>query len=60
MLTLEPKGEYTHPLDSLNVLTGTALFGYDLKKGEKYRVIAVYRPGGPNGPGFTSREVVVE
>ena len=25
--------------------------------GRDHRVIAVYRPAGPNGPGFTSQEV---
>ncbi len=47
---------YTHKLDDLEFLTGSALFGFDLKHAATYRVIAVYRPV-KGGTGVTSPEV---
>ncbi|PHR96630.1 MAG: hypothetical protein COA78_28585 [Blastopirellula sp.] len=44
---------------SLRYLTGTALFEYQLTPGETYRVIAIYRPAGLKGPGFSSKEVMI-
>ena len=57
---LDPKATYTHAIDGLDFVTGSALVGYDLKRGQQYRVIAVYRPAGPNGPGFATRETSVQ
>ncbi|MDB6026509.1 MAG: hypothetical protein JWM68_2732 [Verrucomicrobiales bacterium] len=54
------RSTYTHHFESLDFLTGSALFGYDLSPGTSYRVIAVYRPAGPQGPGFTSQETNLE
>ena len=41
---------------SLPFLSGSALFGFRLKPGKTYRIIAIYRPYGSQGPGYTSRE----
>ena len=41
-------------------LSGTALFGYKLDAGKTYRVVAIYRPLGPDGEGICSREKLVE
>jgi hypothetical protein len=50
-------GSFTHPLKSLEFLTGSILREYSLEAGKSYRVVAVYRPAGASGPGFTSQEV---
>jgi hypothetical protein len=55
-VNLNAGASMTHHLESLEFLTGSALFGYALKPGQKYRIIAVYRPAGQDGPGFTSDE----
>ena len=57
--TLGARGTYTHQLDTLDFVTGSAQHSYSFQRGQTYRVIAVYRPAGPNGPGFTSQEVTV-
>ena len=57
---LEAGNIHIHEFKNRDFLTGTALFGYDFEKGRKYRVVAVYRPAGPNGPGFSSNEYVFE
>ena len=57
--TLGSRGTYTHPLDTLDFVTGSIQQSYLFKCGQTYRVIAVYRPAGPNGPGFTSQEVAL-
>jgi hypothetical protein len=49
-------GIYKHHFKGLDFVTGSALLTYDLSPGKTYRVIAVYRPAGPNGPGYTSQE----
>lgn len=59
-LTLSPRAVYTHHFEGLDFITGSALFGYDLSLGKNYRVLAVYRPAGPHGPGFTSQETNLE
>lgn len=51
---------YTHHFETLNFVTGGALLGYDLSPGKTYRILAVYRPAGPDGPGFASQEVSLE
>jgi hypothetical protein len=56
---LSARSTYTHHFESLDFITGSALFGYDLNSGKSYKVLAVYRPAGPHGPGFTSQETVL-
>jgi len=51
---------FTQRLERLEFLTGSGEFGYDLTSGKTYRVVAVYRPAGPHGPGFTSQETILE
>src|SRR5688572_10324826 len=57
---LEAGAKYTHSFEGLEFVTGSAHAGYDLKRGQRYRVIAIYRPAGPNGPGFATHEVAVQ
>lgn len=59
-MSLDAGATMTHHLENLEFLTGTALFGYVLKPDQKYRIIAIYRPAGPEGPGFTSNETTLE
>ena len=49
---------YTYHFESLDFITGSALFGYELSPGKSYKVLAVYRPAGPHGPGFSTQEVM--
>jgi hypothetical protein len=56
-LNLAPQAAHLAPLANLDFVTGSAWAGYDLKRGGSYRVIAVYRPAGKDGPGFSSDEV---
>ena len=58
--SLSPHSNYTHHFESLDFTTGSALLGYDLSPGTTYRILAVYRPAGPHGPGFASQEVSSE
>jgi hypothetical protein len=58
--TLPPRATYTHRVEGLDFVTGSAWFDYDLSPGKTYRVVAVYRPAGPRGPGFTSQETTLE
>jgi hypothetical protein len=53
---LPARSTYTHHFESLDFITGSALFGYELSAGKSYRILVVYRPAGPRGPGFTSQE----
>jgi hypothetical protein len=57
---LQAGKELTQSFEKLEFVTGTALMGYDLKAGEKYRVVALYRPNGMSGPGFCSKEVLID
>ena len=50
----------TFDIDGLDFVTGSAYLEYRLKPGETCRVIAIYRPAGPRGPGFTSGEVEIQ
>jgi len=59
VMKLKAGGTYTYKFDHLWFLTGTARFGYKLKKNQNYKVIAIYRPAGSDGPGFTSNEVLL-
>ncbi len=45
---------------SLPFLTGTALFGYALEKGKRYRIIVVYRPYGKDKDGICSKEKIIK
>lgn len=56
-VNLAPGAVHAVPLENLDFITGSAWTGYDLKRGGSYRVIAVYRPAGKDGPGFCSDEV---
>ena len=58
-ITLAPGETFRETRPRLEFLTGSALFGYDLKQGQTYRVIAVYRPAGEKSSGFSSREAVI-
>ena len=57
---LSARSTYTHHVESLDFITGSALFGYELSPGKSYRILAVYRPAGPHGPGFSSQEAALE
>lgn len=54
--SLAPRAVHTHALENLDFVTGSAWRSYDLTPGKTYRVIAVYRPHGLDGPGFASQE----
>ncbi len=58
--SLSPRSTYTYDFETLDFITGSALFRYDMSPGKTYRVLAVYRPAGPNGPGFASQETNLE
>jgi hypothetical protein len=58
--SLSGRSIYTHHVESLDFITGSGLFGYELSRGNRYKVLAVYRPPGPRGPGFTSQEITLE
>jgi hypothetical protein len=57
---LDSRTTITHAFVGLDFVTGSALVGYDLKRGQQYRVIAVYRQAGLNGPGFAAQEASVQ
>lgn len=59
-LNLAPQAAHVEPLPNLDFITGSAWAGYDLKRGGNYRVIAIYRPAGKDGPGFCSDEVILK
>jgi hypothetical protein len=58
--TLTPHAIYTHHFDGLEFITGSAWLSYDLSPDKTYKIVAVYRPAGPSGPGFASQEVSLE
>ena len=58
--SLSGRSTYTHHFESLDFITGSTLFGYELSSGKSYKILAVYRPAGPHGPGFTSQETNLE
>jgi len=41
-------------------ISGTAWFGYPLEKGKRYRVVAIYRPWGPDSSGVASDEMLFQ
>ena len=59
-LSLGSHAAYTHHIDGLEFVTGSARFSYDLARGQLYRVIAIYRAAGPHGPGFASQETKLQ
>jgi len=59
-INLPVKKSSSFIFNNLNFVTGTAMFGYRFKLGKKYRVVAIYRPAGLDGPGFSSTESIVE
>lgn len=66
-ITLKPGEVFKHNVEGMygdkylfRFLSATALFGYELKFGETYRVIAVYRPKGAEGEGICSVEKIVK
>jgi hypothetical protein len=54
-ITIAAGETYTHKMQDFEFLTGSALFGFDLKHAATYRVIAVYRPD-TKGMGVASPE----
>lgn len=58
--TLKPGMKANERFDGLKFITGTAQQGYDLKKGERYTVVAIYRPTGLKSAGICSREMVMD
>ena len=53
---LEPHETYSYRFEGLDFVTGGAWLKYDLRRGQLYHVLAVYRPAGFEGPGFASPE----
>lgn len=58
-ITIKPNSEFKQSFPNLEFLTGSALFGYELKSGETYRVVAIYRPNGEKSPGITTGEQII-
>lgn len=58
-ITIKPNSEFRQSFPNLEFLTGSALFGYELKSGETYRVVAIYRPDGEKSSGITTREQII-
>jgi hypothetical protein len=55
-ITIKPHTEFKETFPNLEFITGSALFGYELKTGETYRVIAIYRPDGEKSRGIATGE----
>jgi len=58
--TPSPRATYTHHVEGLDFVTGSAWLSYDPSLEKTYRVVTVYRPVGLHGPGFTSQETNLE
>ncbi len=58
-ITIKPNSEFKQSFPNLEFITGSALFGYELKSRETYRVIAIYRPNGEKSSGITTREQII-
>ncbi|MEA3208578.1 MAG: hypothetical protein QOE70_1635 [Chthoniobacter sp.] len=58
--SLPARSTYTHHFETLDFITGSGLFGYELSPGKSYKIMSVYRPAGPDGPGFSTQEVSFE
>lgn len=60
-ITIQPKGEFRETFRSLTFVSGRGFHHvYTFQPGQTYRVVAVYRPRGPEGPSFTVGEKVVK
>lgn len=59
-VALKPGMKLKERFDGLKFITGTAQFGYDLIKGRRYTVVAIYRPTGSKNAGICSQEVGVD
>lgn len=59
-VALKPGMKLKERFDGLRFITGTAQFGYDLKKGVRYSVVAVSWPSGSKGSGICSQEAAVD
>ncbi|MCB4757275.1 MAG: hypothetical protein LHV69_09675 [Elusimicrobia bacterium] len=57
--SLESNSQFSEVFKGLKFITGTGQFGYNFKKGESYRVVAIYRPWGPGGVGICSKEKTI-
>jgi hypothetical protein len=58
-ITIKPNSEVKQSFPNLEFITGSALFGYELNRGETYRVVAVYRPDGKKSLGVTTKEQII-
>lgn len=58
-ITIKPNSEFKQSFPNLEFITGSALFGYELKSRETFRVIAIYRPNGEKSSGITTREQII-
>ena len=58
-ITIKPNSEFKQSFPNLEFITGSALFGYELKSGETYRVVAIYRPNGEKSSGITTGEQII-
>ncbi|MFV2056606.1 MAG: hypothetical protein ACC707_09070, partial [Thiohalomonadales bacterium] len=59
MVDIDARSDYEYQFEDLRFLTNSAQFTYQLKNGGVYKVIALFRPAGSEGPGFTSNEVSI-
>jgi len=59
--TLAPGETLTYTAPGLQFISGTGLCEYQFNPSQRYHVVAVYRPHGEKGPGFTSpqEEIVI-
>ena len=57
--SLSPGSKLIEVFEGLKFISGTGQFGYDLRKGERYTVVAIYRPGGQE-KGICSRETTID
>ena len=58
-ITIKSNSEVRQSFPNLEFITVSALFAYELKSGESYRVIAIYRPDGEKSSGITSKEQII-
>jgi hypothetical protein len=58
-IAIKPNSEFKQSFPNLRFITGSALFGYELKSGETYRVVAIYRLNGEKNPGITTGEQII-
>lgn len=58
-ISIKPNSEFKQSFPNLEFITGSALFGYELRAGETYRVVAIYRPNGDKSSGVTTGEQII-